>query len=693
MAITTTTVTGPLLDASGNAIADEFIFFRTVTAGADNDVVPTTVIGRTKEEAQTDSSGNFSKVLWVNGDSDILSVYEITTATGKINATQVIIPISAGGGTIAIGELLINHVVSGSTSQQSSVLNDAMEYTDQEIDAFAADPSSVGTFDPAEWKADLSLVVGTDVQAWDQQLDDIAVIAPTDGRFLVGNGVAFVPESGSLAQQSLGVESGSGGGGQVGSSSSTNTGGAIGSASSSTTGFSGGVDAQSTTGAAIGAESFATTGFAGGAGAVASQSGGVQLGTGINAVANTWQFQDSGTITVNETAVLQAPQTFPIFAASDFPSPLVDGTQYNIFGAIDMGSTSLIVPVSGSRVTICGKGPSASLTSSENSYTMFTDGVNSGAVKFENILLSVTGTSSHLGNLTNDGTSAFVLDRVTLFGCTNCFTLNGNSFVSFVRSQDFNCLNGHTIDGACLGIDVAQYGSFGMASGGITFHAGASLVVSGRTILQGLNNMPTGSTYCDFAPANILADSGFEVIETNFAGDGTFFSNIDEKNIKSRWKGNVFPSIPPDNTHVGGGWHIAQSGDEVINSTTPTVYLKVNGTTTPLDLQWFSAGTANDLTADSTRAISVEISGVIYFTGTNNQTIQCKLVKDDGTPEDIFELGEIEFVGTAAPTAYPINGIVTVITSAATVIEVHAKTSSGSFTAKVHSNLQVSERT
>jgi len=113
MAITTTSITGPLLDPLGNAIANEYIYFRLKQAGADNGVSPTTVIGRTTEEVQTDTNGDFTlSGLWVNDDSDITSVYEVTTKNGHIQPTDIVIPSSASGGSIALGELLINHSVS-----------------------------------------------------------------------------------------------------------------------------------------------------------------------------------------------------------------------------------------------------------------------------------------------------------------------------------------------------------------------------------------------------------------------------------------------------------------------------------------------------------------------------------------------------------------------------------------------------
>jgi len=51
----------------------------------------------------------------------------------------------------------------------------------------------------------LGLVIGTNVQAFDAQLTDIAGLTPTDGNIIVGDGSNFILESGSTARASLGL--------------------------------------------------------------------------------------------------------------------------------------------------------------------------------------------------------------------------------------------------------------------------------------------------------------------------------------------------------------------------------------------------------------------------------------------------------------------------------------------------------
>lgn len=61
--------------------------------------------------------------------------------------------------------------------------------------------------DAATARSTLGLVIGTNVQAYDQQLADVAGLTPTDSNFIVGNGTNFVTESGATARTSLGLGS------------------------------------------------------------------------------------------------------------------------------------------------------------------------------------------------------------------------------------------------------------------------------------------------------------------------------------------------------------------------------------------------------------------------------------------------------------------------------------------------------
>jgi hypothetical protein len=57
----------------------------------------------------------------------------------------------------------------------------------------------------SEIKADLSLEIGVDVQAYDADLTTLGGLAKTDGNFIVANGTTWVAESGNTARTSLGL--------------------------------------------------------------------------------------------------------------------------------------------------------------------------------------------------------------------------------------------------------------------------------------------------------------------------------------------------------------------------------------------------------------------------------------------------------------------------------------------------------
>jgi len=65
--------------------------------------------------------------------------------------------------------------------------------------------SLIDDADASAARTTLGVAIGTDVQAYDAQLADIAGLTPTDGNIIVGDGTNFVTESGGIARASLGL--------------------------------------------------------------------------------------------------------------------------------------------------------------------------------------------------------------------------------------------------------------------------------------------------------------------------------------------------------------------------------------------------------------------------------------------------------------------------------------------------------
>jgi hypothetical protein len=80
------------------------------------------------------------------------------------------------------------------------------------VDAYAAGTSFLAKAnnlsdlpDASVARTNLGLAIGTNVQAYDAQLADVAGLTPTDNGVIVGNGTNFVVESGSTLRTSLGL--------------------------------------------------------------------------------------------------------------------------------------------------------------------------------------------------------------------------------------------------------------------------------------------------------------------------------------------------------------------------------------------------------------------------------------------------------------------------------------------------------
>lgn len=73
------------------------------------------------------------------------------------------------------------------------------------ITDLAVADGGTGASDASTARTNLGLAIGTNVQAWDANLDQIAALAPTADNFIVGNGSAWTLETPANALASLGV--------------------------------------------------------------------------------------------------------------------------------------------------------------------------------------------------------------------------------------------------------------------------------------------------------------------------------------------------------------------------------------------------------------------------------------------------------------------------------------------------------
>ena len=195
---TTINVTWDSGSLSNEAISNLYVGILSKT----NDAIPTG-IGATKI---ADGSVSDAEFQYLNGVTSAIQT--------QLNAKQATITGSAT--TIDTESLTANRAVISNASQKIAV----SATTDTELGYLSGTTSAVQTqLDAKNVKANnlsdvvsastartnLGLAIGSDVQAYDAQLADIAGLTPTDSNFIVGDGSNFVTESGVTARTSLGL--------------------------------------------------------------------------------------------------------------------------------------------------------------------------------------------------------------------------------------------------------------------------------------------------------------------------------------------------------------------------------------------------------------------------------------------------------------------------------------------------------
>ena len=108
-------------------------------------------------------------------------------ASLAMGTADYVLKVSTGGTTIGYGQVSLTASVIGTLPIASGGTN-------------ATTASNART--------SLGLVIGTDVQAFDQQLVDVAGLTPTDSNFIVGDGTNFIIEADNIARTSLGIGTG-----------------------------------------------------------------------------------------------------------------------------------------------------------------------------------------------------------------------------------------------------------------------------------------------------------------------------------------------------------------------------------------------------------------------------------------------------------------------------------------------------
>ena len=118
-----------------------------------------------------------------------------TIATSDLTASRALA--SNASGKVAVSSVTATEL--GYVSGVSSAIQTQLDAKNVKANNLS-DVASASTA-----RTNLGLAIGSDVQAFDAQLSDVAGLTPTDSNFIVGNGSNFITESGATARTSLGL--------------------------------------------------------------------------------------------------------------------------------------------------------------------------------------------------------------------------------------------------------------------------------------------------------------------------------------------------------------------------------------------------------------------------------------------------------------------------------------------------------
>ncbi len=164
--------------ATGADAAGAFVFVEQGTVNAENGFVCTSNKGSAVVGTNNLTFAQFS------------GAGQITTADGlQKTGNTISVDLKANGGlVIESSEVAVDLAASSITG------------------TLAISDGGTGATSASAARTALGVAIGSDVQAFDAQLSDIAGLTPTDSNFIVGDGSNFVLESGATARASLGAQ-------------------------------------------------------------------------------------------------------------------------------------------------------------------------------------------------------------------------------------------------------------------------------------------------------------------------------------------------------------------------------------------------------------------------------------------------------------------------------------------------------
>jgi hypothetical protein len=312
---------------------------------------------------------------------------------------------------------------------------------------------------------------------------------------------------------------------------------------------------------------------------------------------------------------LRNKQQLVDFLALPNPSDYV----YEIDGSIDMTDTSIVVPSTGLTFKGYGNNFSKLCTTSDNA-SLFTGG---GNIFFNDMILEASGLNSKIFNVTDPtGSNAIEFVNVNFQNSTELGILNGYRQGLILNGFFLNISEGFTFQGTWSGgmrVDT----TLGLLFSSLTLFKSDVGHSFGSRFVSNMNHITGASATCyDFREDTFISDAGFQLVEANFSGSGTFVTGgITNTSIKSFWRDNVGIS----DTFQGLVYQNASDTATTISIVSTYVELAIDKSI--LEETWFSSNSAVLYSAnyDSSLGINIAIELFGSYTSGNNNQIELEI--------------------------------------------------------------------
>lgn len=381
----------------------------------------------------------------------------------------------------------------------------------------------------------------------------------------------------------------------------------------------------------------------------------------------------------------------------------IDSTkEYFLDGIIDMGSTSIEIPLNGMNI----KGYDfnlSGLTSTALDYTMFTSPIGgSGDVLWVDFHIDVSGVGSQVLDIVGlTGFEAFEIARINFNNCSSLGEIDTYRQGLETGTGRFGGSPSLTLHGTWVGgfrITTSIVRSMSDTTTEPLFKAGTAFVMNSRFLTDINCDLGTLQPFADFAPANFTNPSTLQFKGAIISRDGAFDSsdtnilpNISREDLASDFDNN----IGVDNTFVGGRAFV--SSESVTTVSSQGAYYTLNANWDSNNLQHFDSPAGGQLRhlGNNPREFKVTVNFNIESTATNE--IGIRLKKWDNSAGSFSEFAERareinSFVGGRDVGFYNFSFNVTLDQNDYIFFQVRNNTSADNLTLELSSDFSIEQR-